>query len=143
MSEPSQHQPCMFGCKAPVPAELESERLCVLHFILSVEQVCGEMRRETAMGRTSAARQAEIANYVAEAALRLAHIATGSLRLSDDLKKRVLTTFLTLMNLRENLDRASSRCVPELQVPRSAVASSALVPGETNSPSNAILRPQV
>jgi len=29
--------------------------------------------------------------------------------LTDDLKARVLSTFLTLMNLRENLDRASMR----------------------------------
>ncbi len=123
MSEPSQHQPCMLGCKVPVPAELESERLCVLHFILSVEQACAEMRRETAVGRASAARQAEIANYVAEAALKLAHVATGSLRLSDELKKRVLSTFLTLMNLRENLDRAASRSALELRAPKAAVAA--------------------
>jgi hypothetical protein len=31
------------------------------------------------------------------------------LHLTDDLKARVLSTFLTLMNLRENLDRASMR----------------------------------
>jgi hypothetical protein len=29
--------------------------------------------------------------------------------LTDDLKARVLSTFLTLMNLRENLDRAAMR----------------------------------
>jgi hypothetical protein len=31
------------------------------------------------------------------------------LTLTDDLKARVLSTFLTLMNLRENLDRANMR----------------------------------
>ncbi len=122
MTEPSQQQSCMPGCQAPVPVELEAERLCVLHFILSVEHACAEMRRETAVGGASIARQAEIANYVTAAAVRLSHVATGSLRLSDELKKRVLTTFLTLMNLRENLDRAASRCVPELRATRLAVA---------------------
>jgi hypothetical protein len=29
--------------------------------------------------------------------------------LTDDLKARILSTFLTLMNLRENMDRASMR----------------------------------
>ena len=127
MSEPSQHQPCMPGCQAPVPAELEADGLCVLHFILSLEQACAEMRRETAASRASAARQVEIASYVAAAAVTLAQVATGSLRLSDELKKRVLTTFLTLMNLRENLDRAASRGAPELRAPRAAVASASAV----------------
>ena len=31
------------------------------------------------------------------------------LRLSDEYKKRVLTTFLTLMNLHESLDRSANR----------------------------------
>jgi hypothetical protein len=35
---------------------------------------------------------------------RLARVATSSLHLTDDLKARVLSTFLTLMKLRENLD---------------------------------------
>jgi len=117
----------MPGCQAPVPPELEAEGLCVLHFILSLEHACAEMRRETAVGRASAVRQAEIANYIGASALRLAHLATGSLRLSDELKTRVLTTFLTLMNLRENLDRAASRGAPELRAPRAAVASASAV----------------
>ncbi len=130
MGEPSQHQPCVPGCRAPVPPELEAERLCVLHFILSIEHASAEMRRETAMGRASAARQTEIANYVTATAMTLSYVATGSLRLSDDLKKRVLNTFLTLMNLRESLDRAASRCGPELQAPRSAsTPAPVVVPG--------------
>jgi hypothetical protein len=47
--------------------------------------------------------------------MKLAVIGTGSVRLSDEIKKRVLTTFLTLMILRENLDRP-----PNLYVPRRA-----------------------
>ena len=127
MSEPSQHRPCMPGCHGPVPPELEAESLCVLHFILTLEHACAEMRRETAAGRASTARQVEIASYVAAAAVTLAQVATGSLRLSDELKKRVLTTFLTLMNLRENLDRAASRCAPEVRAARSAVAPASAV----------------
>jgi len=40
---------------------------------------------------------------------KLARVATSGLHLTDDLKARVLSTFLTLMNLRENLDRAAMR----------------------------------
>ena len=92
-----------------------------------MEQACAEMRRETAASRASTARQVEIASYVAAAAVTLAQVATGSLRLSDELKKRILTTFLTLMNLRENLDRAASRGAPEVRAARSAVASASAV----------------
>jgi hypothetical protein len=41
--------------------------------------------------------------------MKLTEVATGRLRLSDELKKRVLTTFLTLMNLQESLDRSANR----------------------------------
>jgi hypothetical protein len=50
-------------------------------------------------------RRAEFEGYVAASATKLALVCTGSVRLSDEIKKRVLTTFLTLMILRENLDR--------------------------------------
>ena len=39
----------------------------------------------------------------------LARVATSGMQLTDDLKARILSTFLTLMNLRENLDRANMR----------------------------------
>lgn len=45
---------------------------------------------------------------MAASATKLALIGTGSVRLSDEIKKRVLTTFLTLMILRENLDRSAN-----------------------------------
>ena len=92
-----------------VPAALESERLCVLHFTLAVEQSCAEMRRETVLGRTPHERQVEIIRYIAERGELLARTATSGLHLPDELKARVLNTFLTLMNLRENLDRAALR----------------------------------
>jgi hypothetical protein len=97
------------GCKITVPAVLESEKLCVLHFTLAVEQSCSEMRRETVLGRTPHDRQVEIIHFIAERGEVLARTATCGLHLTDELKARVLNTFLTLMNLRENLDRAALR----------------------------------
>ena len=35
-----------------VPAALESQSLCVLHFTLALEKDCADMRRETVLGRT-------------------------------------------------------------------------------------------
>ena len=92
-----------------MPAALDSEGLCVLHFTLAVEQSCAEMRRETVLGRTPHERQVEIIRYIADRGELLARAATSGLHLPDELKARVLNTFLTLMNLRENLDRAALR----------------------------------
>jgi hypothetical protein len=92
-----------------VPAVLEAERLCVLHFILSVDYAYSEIRRETALDRASTARRLEMADYIKATAMKLTQIATGSARLTDDMKKRFLTTFLTLMNLQEDIDRSTSR----------------------------------
>jgi hypothetical protein len=97
------------ACKIDVPAPLEPERLCLLHFTLSVEQACAEMRRETVLGKATHARQVEIIRYIAEHGEMLARVSTSGLHLADEMKARVLNTFLTLMNLRENLDRASLR----------------------------------
>ena len=97
------------GCKATVPGALEFQRLCVLHFTINIEQACSEMRRETALGRTMRERQVEIIEFIAERGELLARTATSGLHLADDMKARILNTFLTLMNLRENLDRAALR----------------------------------
>jgi len=103
-------EPChISGCKHDVPNALAEQRLCVLHFTLSLEASCSEMRRETALGNTAHERQREIMGFITENGERLARVATSGLHLTDDLKARVLSTFLTLMNLRENLDRASLR----------------------------------
>jgi hypothetical protein len=67
------------------------------------------MRRETALGNTPHARTREIMAFITEHGEKLARVATSGLHLTDDLKARVLSTFLTLMNLRENLDRAAMR----------------------------------
>jgi hypothetical protein len=96
-------------CKSAVPPDLESAKLCVLHFTLAIEQACAEMRRETVLGRAPHERQVEIIHYIAEHGEMLARAATSGMHLTDELKARVLNTFLTLMNLRENLDRSALR----------------------------------
>src|SRR6202022_1023792 len=97
------------GCKAEVPQALAESKLCVLHFTLSLEAGCSAMRRETALGNTPHERQREIMRFITENGETLARVATSGLPLTDDLKARILSTFLTLMNLRENIDRASMR----------------------------------
>ena len=109
MSEPRSESTSLCWCQVPVPQELELELLCVQHFLLGVEHDCAELRRETAQGKTNATRQTEIASYVKSTAMKLTQVATGRMRLTDDYKKRILTTFLTLMNLQESLDRAANR----------------------------------
>ena len=102
--------PCkVTGCKNDSPAALAEQAVCVLHFTLSIEGSCGEMRRETALGNAPHERQKEIMRFITESGERLARVATSGLHLTDDLKARILSTFLTLMNLRENLDRANMR----------------------------------
>jgi hypothetical protein len=51
----------------------------------------------------------EIIRYIAEQGEMLARASTSGLHLADEMKARILNTFLTLMNLRENLDRAALR----------------------------------
>jgi hypothetical protein len=97
------------GCKGTAPPALEEQQLCILHYTLALEGTCAEMRRETALGNAPHERQREIMKFLTESGERLARVATSGLPLTDDLKARILSTFLTLMNLRENLDRASMR----------------------------------
>ncbi len=99
----------MVGCKAAVPVEIAHESFCALHFTVSVEQKCADLRRETVGGAPDEGRRAEIVRYLGEAGQALARLATGNQRLPDELKARILNTFLTLMNLRENMERAAAR----------------------------------
>ena len=120
---------CNRGCKAPVPQELAVESICVLHFIVSVESACHDMRREAAMDLTTPTRRREIETYVKTTALKLSDVATSSTRLPDDLKKRILTTLLTLMNLQESVDRSRTRPLaprPPQRVPGPAPITAAL-----------------
>jgi hypothetical protein len=97
------------GCKNDTPPALTEQKLCVLHFTLSLEASCAAMRRETALGMAPHERQREIMSFITEHGEKLARVATSGLHLTDDLKARILSTFLTLMNLRENLDRSNMR----------------------------------
>lgn len=108
--------PCgVTACKGEVPPELETSRLCVSHFTVSVERACNDMRLETGRAATTPERRAEIIRYLMEQGSLLARVATGSARLPDEMKGRILSTFLTLMNLRENVERAAARVVPPAQ----------------------------
>lgn len=97
------------GCKASVPAGLAAEHMCVLHFTLFIEQECAEMRRETALGTANHERQLDFIRKIAARGESLVHTATSGFSMSDELKARVLSTLLTLMNCRENIDRAAMR----------------------------------
>ena len=109
MPTPDVAPSCLRGCKVSVPRELEAEQVCVRHFMFAIESACTIMRREAAMEGANSARRREIESYAKSTALKLSEVATGSTRLTDDLKKRVLTTMLTLMNLQESLDRSAAR----------------------------------
>jgi hypothetical protein len=96
------------GCKHDVPAALAELKVCILHFTLSLEASCAEMRRETALGNAPQDRQREILKFITSNGEALARVATSGLHLTDDLKARVLSTFLTLMNLREYIWRRAN-----------------------------------
>jgi hypothetical protein len=97
------------GCKVNVPAGLAAEHLCVMHFTLFVENECAGIRRETALAKTSHERQVEFITKISSRGETLVHVATSGFPMSDELKARVLSTLLTLMNTRENIDRAAMR----------------------------------
>jgi hypothetical protein len=92
-------------CSGPVPAVLEKERLCPLHFLRKVEQGCREIHRETLAGGLDGRRQAEINEFLAGQALALAQLATSGTRLADDARPCILNAFLTLINLCERVAR--------------------------------------
>src|SRR2546421_10541601 len=91
------------GCKNDTPPALAEQRLCVLHFTLTLETSCSEMRRETALGNAPQERQREIMKFITEHGEPLARVAPTGLNLPDDLEERILNTSLTLMRLREHL----------------------------------------
>jgi hypothetical protein len=83
-----------------------------MHFTLRLEQVCSDLRRETVSGNATPERNGEIIGFISEQGEILARVSTSGLHMPDELKSRVLSTFLTLMNLRESLDRAALRVQP-------------------------------
>jgi len=117
--ESNHRQACRSGCDAPVPAALTPENYCVHHFIVDIEDACSSMRREVSMERATVARRTEIDQYAKGTAAKLSAVAMGT-RLSDDLKKRILNTFLTLMNLQESVERSVTR-FPQIRPPQRVV----------------------
>jgi len=97
------------GCKIAVPAGLAAEHMCILHFTLFIEQECAEMRRESALGKNSHERHNEFMRKIADRGETLVYTATSGYPMSDEIKARILSTLLTLMNCRENIDRAAMR----------------------------------
>jgi hypothetical protein len=83
--------------------------MCVLHYTLFVEQECSEMRRESNLGNVSHERQLEFMDRIASRGENLVRVATSGFSMTDEIKARVLSTLLTLMNCRENMDRAAMR----------------------------------
>jgi len=83
--------------------------MCVLHYTLFIEQECAEMRRESNLGNTTHDRQVEFMSRIATRGETLVKVATSGFSMSDEIKARVLSTLLTLMNCRENMDRAAMR----------------------------------
>ena len=122
MVEPNSNSNRVCWCQMPVPFELQAEGLCILHFIQGIDHDCAELRREIAQGKTSLDRQAQIVAYIKATAMNLTEVATGRVRLSDEWKKRILTTFLSLMNLQESLDRSANR-VSVIRELRPAIAT--------------------
>lgn len=125
----STQQSCASRCESPVPPELESVGRCVTHFISSVDQTCAQMHREIVLRRIDVERRAEVASYISESCQLLARVGSN-LPLTDELKRRLLTTFLCLMNLRETLDRVcSARSVAKPYSGSPAVVNSAVAVG--------------
>lgn len=89
-----------------MPPEIRAESLCFLHFVQSIEQACNDVRREMSMEEKSSVRILEIRAYIKSTAMKLSEIATGKTRLSGDLKNRILSNLLGLMNLQEVIARS-------------------------------------
>jgi hypothetical protein len=92
-----------------VPAGMATEQLCVLHFTLFIEQECSDIRRAMALGTAAHEEQVEFIRKIAGRGEAMVHVATSGFPMSDELKARILSTLLTLMNCRENIDRAAMR----------------------------------
>jgi hypothetical protein len=93
----------------PAPSGTSTEHLCVLHFTLFIEQECTEIRRAMAIGGIPHEQQVEFMQKIADRGASMVNVATSGFPMSDELKARILSTLLTLMNCRENIDRAAMR----------------------------------
>lgn len=97
------------GCKMSAPSGMATEQLCVLHFTLFIEQECAEIRRAMAVGLVPHEKQVEYMQKISSRGAAMVTVATSGFHMSDELKARILSTLLTLMNCRENIDRAAMR----------------------------------
>jgi hypothetical protein len=131
MSKPNGHQLCSHRCDLPVPVELDPVGLCVYHFTSSVEKTCSEIHRQIVLRGATAERQAEVGKYIGECSLLLARV-SSNLCLSDELKRRILCTLLSLMNLRENLERVAINNFPQRPGPGTGLASAPVVLQESS-----------
>lgn len=129
MNAPCGHRSSASRCDALVPSELDSVRLCVFHLTVTIERNCTDLHRQIALRGATQERRSEVAAYVEECVLLLARIATN-LTLSDELKRRMLSTFLSLMNLREKNEPKS---FPEPRVAKSAVVQTRSVAADVAS----------
>jgi hypothetical protein len=97
------------GCKAAMPPGLANTHLCLLHYTLHIEEECAAIRREVALAKTAHERQVEFFEQIANRGDILVTVAMSGWTMSDEMKARVLSTLLTLMNTRENIDRSAMR----------------------------------
>jgi hypothetical protein len=67
------------------------------------------MRRETALGNTPHERHQELFQKIAARGEAMVRVATSGYPMSDEIKARILSTLLTLMNCRESIERAAMR----------------------------------
>ena len=103
-------EPCrVMGCPASAPMQFAEVRMCVFHLTVFIEDECAEIRRETAIGKISHSRRVECINKIIGRGEMLARVATDGVPKSDELKTRIVSTVLTLINCRENMDRAALR----------------------------------
>src|SRR5258708_34626642 len=131
MSRPRGDQFCSPCCDLPVPVELDPAGLCVYHFTSNVEKTCSEIHRQIVLRGATPERQAEVGMYIGECSQLLARV-SSNLCLSDELKRRILCALLSLMNLRDNLERATSSRVPELRSFETELASAPVVLQESS-----------
>src|SRR5579863_571784 len=94
----------VMGCPGSVPQQFAEVRMCVFHFTVFIENECAEIRRETALGKISHSRRTECIDKIVARAEMLGSVVTDGSIKTDDLKTRIVSTVLTLMNCRENMD---------------------------------------
>jgi hypothetical protein len=95
-------------CRGSVPAVLEAEGLCPLHFLRRIDEHCRDIRREALRGPLPSERRSEINEYLYAQAIILAQVATSGMRLPDEARPCLLSVFLTLVNVCERVARTSN-----------------------------------